>query len=108
MRKRLLLWLALFSLILCFGATKAYANDEGDNWIHYKGIATARVNVRLGPGEEYDKVTLEDKSNLQLTAQEEVIILDEAVAASGNVWYHIRVTRDGKDYEGYSTSTYLS
>ncbi|MBP5331307.1 MAG: SH3 domain-containing protein [Lachnospiraceae bacterium] len=108
MKKRLLLLLALFSLLMCFGITKVYASDEGDNWIHYKGIATARVNVRLGPGEEYDKVTLEDKSNLQLTAQEEVIILDEAVAASGNVWYHIRVTRDGKEYEGYSTSTYLS
>ena len=109
MKKKILLFIMLTALLGCFGLTKAHAEDEGTDWVHYKGVTTAKVNVRTGPGEEYDKVVLEDKSTtLQLNAQEDVIILDEAVASTGKVWYHIRATRDGVEYEGFSTSSYIS
>ncbi|MCR5686376.1 MAG: SH3 domain-containing protein [Lachnospiraceae bacterium] len=109
MKKKLFLLLILTVLLAGLGLTQAHAEDEGTDWVHYKGVTTARVNVRTGPGEEYDKVVLEDKTtNLQLDAQEDVIILDEAVASSGKVWYHVRVTRNGKEYEGFSTSSYIS
>ena len=85
-------------------------SDDGleDQDIRYKGIATERVNVRTGPGNEYDKVTLPDGTPLQLDPQEEIVIIGEAISSNGKVFYHLIVTRDGIEYTGYSTSSYVS
>ena len=69
--------------------------------ISYYGRATANANLRTGPGTGYEKV-------LQLTANEDVIITGEATTADKKIWYHILVTRDGTEYEGYATSSYVS
>ena len=107
MKKRLLFIFAFITMLLCFGAVDSYAGDT-EGQIKYKGMANDTVNVREGPGTKYDKVMMEDKTNLQLHAREEIVILDEAVSDEGTVWYHLVVTRDGKEYIGYSSSNYVS
>ena len=97
MKKRLLFIFAFITMLLCFGAVDSYAGDT-DGQVKYKGMANDTVNVREGPGTKYDKVMMEDKTNLQLHAREEIVILDEAVSDEGTVWYHLVVTRDGKEY----------
>ena len=109
MKKRLLFFLAFFALILCFGTVSAYAEEgDGEEKVKYKGMANDTVNVREGPGTKFDKVIMEDKSNLQLHPREEIIILDEAAADDGTPWFYLSVTRDGVEYKGYSSSNYVS
>lgn len=107
---RYILFSAMFlaALMIC-SQTGVYADDdEGDDWVYYKGVANGRVNVRTGPGEEYDKIVDANKKAVQLVSQEEVIIIGEAKANSGKLWYKIRFTHDGVEYEGFSTSSYVS
>lgn len=112
--------LALVCVVLTglFAGYSAHAEEEEDypddywnfyNGKVYKGQANATVNVRLGPGTDYDKQTDENKKNLQLSAGEEVTIFGEGKASDdGNLWYHIRIVRDGMIYYGWSSSTYVS
>ena len=107
MKKILISLLALFILVLGMGTVTVHA-EEDDTITRYRGVATERVNVRTGPGEEYDKVPLEGDETLQLTPQEEVVIIGEAMSSKGKVWYQLIATRNGKEYTGYSTSSYVS
>ncbi|MCR5769537.1 MAG: SH3 domain-containing protein [Lachnospiraceae bacterium] len=109
MKKILVLFFAFIALFMCFGAVKAYA-EEGDYEVEYKGRTTTNVNVREGPGTKYDIVIKQDKTNLQLEAMKDVIIFGEGVAddKEKTIWYHLKVTIDGVEYTGYSTSNYVS
>lgn len=112
---RSILGAILLGMIIVFGFNHVYVSAEEDkkeetseDWIHYEGVATGKVNVRTGPGEEYDKLTDINGNNIKLNAQEEVIILEDCTAKTGKVWYKISFTRDGHEYEGFSTSSYIS
>lgn len=100
--------LCLSLLVICTIPAAADGDTEDSNWVHYVGVGIGRVNVRTGPGEEYDKVTDASGKALQITAQEEVEIMGEKKNSSGKVWYNIRFERDGVIYEGFSTSAYIS
>ena len=56
-------------------------------------MATEKVNVLMSPGTKYDKVVLADKTFLKLEAQEEIVIIDEALD-DRYVYYKIVVTKD--------------
>ena len=47
----------------------------------------------MSPGTKYDKVVLADKTFLKLEAQEEIVIIDEALD-DRYVYYKIVVTKD--------------
>ncbi len=70
--------------------------DEKDGY-----VTGDNVNVRSGAGTGYDSVT-------KLSTNHEVLIIGEATAANGALWYHIMFTKDGVDMEGYMHSTYVA
>lgn len=81
------------------------SETEKKEEIYYKGKVTARVNVRIGAGENNEKLTHNDTS-VQLKPGKEVIILDE-VMVGDRPWYHIRFQIGEDTLEGYSTSSYI-
>lgn len=97
-----------FAVVACVSAVSVSADDDDANWPHYPGKATNRVNVRSGPGEEYNKLTDSNNDYIQLLPQEEVTIIDEAKATTGTVWYKITFERNGETYTGFSTSSYIA
>lgn len=99
---------AFVAVVGLFGIVRVSAEDEGDSWTHYVGVANGTVNVRSGPGVEYDQVMDSNKKTIQLSAQEEVTIIDEAASKEGKIWYKIVFTRDGVEYTGFATSSYVS
>lgn len=92
--------------VFAVSGTAAMAAEE-DEEVFYRGIVTNTVNVRTGPGQEYDRVT-EGEEQLQLSAQDEVVIIGEDVASTGITWYQIRFMHGGKEVEGYATSSYIA
>ncbi len=109
MKKILVLFFAFIALLICFGKVEAFA-DEADyeNGQEYNGRTTENVNVREGPGTKYNIVVKEDKKNLQLKAMTDVIIFGEGLSDDNTTWYRLKVTIDGKEYTGYSTSSYVT
>lgn len=98
-RKWLLANILVFSLMtglfIHFGTvSQAYTPKTGV-------LTGTNVNVRKGPGTEYGQVT-------QVSTGQQVTIVDEAKAATGNLWYKVQFTKDGKSYEGYIYAIYVS
>lgn len=104
----------LLSFVICFVCclllfgVDAQAGVEDYEYPHYVGVATATVNVREGPGVSYDQVTDDSGKNIQLNTGDEVEIFEEKKADDGKIWYHIAFTQKGKDYLGFSTSSYVA
>ncbi len=97
--KRVLAWLLAVALaaglFLQFGAvSQAFTPKTGV-------LTGVNVNVRTGPGTEYSKIT-------QVSTGQQVTIVDEATATTGNLWYKVQFTKNGKSYEGYIYAIYVS
>ncbi len=75
---------------------------------NYRGIANGTVNVRSGPGVEYDILYDTNNEKIKLYSQEEVTIIDEAPSSEGKIWYYVKFEREGVTYKGYVTSSYIS
>lgn len=99
--------LAVLAVFATVGTFEVRADEEPE-WTYYYGVANGTVNVRSGPGVEYDHVIDANKKTIQLNAQEEVIIIGESASAEGKIWYNIKFVRDGVEYTGFSTSSYVS
>ena len=66
------------------------------------GVLTGtNVNVRTGPGTEYTSIT-------KVNTGQQVTIVGEAAATTGNLWYQVKFTLSGKNYEGYIYAQYVS
>ena len=63
--------------------------------------ATGRVNVRKGPGVEYDIVT--DMATGDIA---EYLYGDKA--SNGQVWYRVRVVKNNREYNGWVSSKYAT
>lgn len=79
--------------------------DEAEG--KYMGIVTGTVNVRSGPGTDYDMLLDKNGDAIRLTSNHEVYIIDEQKAKTGQLYYKIQFEKEGDKYEGYSTSTYI-
>lgn len=88
------------------GSEEANAAEAPDGDRFYKGKANGTVNVRLGPGEEYDKLKIDGK-NVQVNRDTDITIIGEDTASSGKLWYHIQFEYNGAVVDGYSTSSYI-
>ncbi len=99
---------AVFVIMLGLAHQESVSADEEEDWTYYVGIANGTVNVRSGPGVEYDQITDSKNEKLKLSAQEEVTIVDESPSREGKIWYKIKFVRDGVTYTGYATSSYVS
>ena len=64
-------------------------------------VTATQLNIRKGPGTEYDIVTVKGENA--------VLVKDQAVSLYGekNGWYHITAKINGKKTEGYSLGTYI-
>ncbi|MCR5429173.1 MAG: SH3 domain-containing protein [Lachnospiraceae bacterium] len=85
-----------------------HAEEDDENWVYYVGVANGTVNVRSGPGVEYDQITDATNEKIKLSAQEEVTIIGESPSSEGKIWYNIKFERGGILYKGYVTSSYVS
>lgn len=66
------------------------------------GVCTANtLNIRTGPGTEYDKVTV-DGMEAFLTKNQVVTVISEE-----NGWFHIQTSFNEKTVEGYCLGTYI-
>lgn len=97
--RQFLSWISVFALmaglLLHFsGSGMAYAEKTGV-------LTGTHVNVRNGPGTEYGKIT-------QVNTGQQVTIIGEAAATTGNLWYQVRFSLNGKNYEGYIYAQYVS
>lgn len=104
--KGFLLTVAVVVLSVTINSIKVSAEEEGDT---YEGTVNAQnaLNVREGAGTGFGQIKDESGSIIQLKPQEKVVILDEAVADDGKIWYKIQFEREGKTYKGYAYSTYI-
>lgn len=104
--KSVLLMAALIIFALAVGNVNVRADEK-----KYKGKVhdvKSALNVRKGAGKNYDSITDESGNILQLKPDEEVVIIGQATAADGTVWYNVEFERDGKKYnEGYASSNYI-
>lgn len=80
--------------------TKAGAAQSGK-------ITGDLVNVRVGPGTTYDKVTTVNGDRLQLNFNHEVSIIGQETASNGSVWYQVNFYFGGNTYTGYVISDYV-
>ena len=113
-----LLLTGIFSLlILCSSGIDVQAKKnkettdvEVETWIHYNGtisgIETA-CNVRTGPGSSNPKLT-DNGQAIQTRRDDKVLVLGAEESDDGSTWYHIRFTRDDKEYEGYVYGEYVT
>lgn len=67
----------------------------------------AALNVRSGPGMEYENVVTEGGEKITLPNGYSVIILDETRDSSGNTWYSISFTYDYAERTGYVLGDYI-
>lgn len=67
----------------------------------------AALNVRSGPGTEYDNITTNSGEKIALPNGYSVTILDETRDSSGNIWYHISFTYEYTEKTGYALSNYI-
>ncbi len=101
------------ALIVVFGSgINAFAKssepvEEELNPIYYRGVANDYVNVRTGPGLEFDRVSIDDEF-VRLKAGDNVVIIGEEEATTGILWYKIMLDHEGTQVVGYSTSTYVA
>lgn len=104
--KGVLLMAAFLIFALVIGSTNARADEK-----KYKGKVhdvKSALNVREGAGKNYDPIKDASGNILQLKPDEEVVIIGQAVAADGTVWYNVEFERDGKKYNtGYASSNYI-
>ncbi len=100
---------ALAAAVLGFSSgTQAGAEENAEDFVYYVGTANGTVNVRSGPGVEYDQLTDAAGNKIKLSAQEEIVIIGEAASSEGKIWYNIKFEREGVEYKGYATSSYVS
>ncbi len=112
MKRILVVIIALFIIAGGISFTDRYVvnateTTTQEETVFYKGLVNSKVNVRLGPGTEYDKLVVDDKQ-VQLNSGDEVVIIGEAKATSGIVWYNISFEYNGAEVEGFSTSSYIA
>ncbi len=97
--RRFLSWLVLFALT---AGMLVHFSGSGLAYAEKTGVLTGtNVNVRTGPGTEYSRIT-------QVNTGQQVTIVGEATATTGNLWYQVRFTLGGKSYEGYIYAQYVS
>lgn len=65
------------------------------------------VNVRVGPGTTYDKLTTIKGEKLQLNYNTEVAVLGSEDASNGSTWYKVNFYYGGNTYTGYVISDYV-
>ena len=106
----LLFSIAVLLLCVYINDTDIHAEEEGDDWVHYEGTVTvsSALNVRTGAGTSFDKLTDDTGSEIQLRPQEQVIILEDVSTDDGKVWFKVRFERDGKEYEGFASGSYIA
>lgn len=67
----------------------------------------AALNVRSGPGTDYDNITTNDGEKITLPNGYSVTILDETRDSSGNVWYRISFIYEYTEKTGYALGDYI-
>lgn len=98
-RKRLFSWISMLVLVM---GLLVHFSGSGLAYAEKTGVLTGtNVNVRTGPGTEYGKIT-------QVNTGQQVTIIGEATATTGNLWYQVRFSLNGKNYEGYIYAQYVS
>ncbi len=67
------------------------------------------LNIRSGPGTDYENITASNGSGITLPNGYSVTILDEVYdeAEEDRIWYKISFTYDGSVHEGYALSNYI-
>ncbi len=101
--------LTMLLVFLCMSMFSPINVSAEDEWVHYAGTAkSSGVNVRTGPGTEYDRLFDESKEAVQLVAKLELVVLEDAVDSTGVKWYKISFAKDGKEYEGYVRNDFVN
>ncbi len=67
----------------------------------------AALNVRSGPGTDYDNITTNSGEKITLPNGYSVMILDETRDSSGNLWYYISFTYEYTEKTGYALGDYI-
>lgn len=104
-----LLLLMLFSVSLLAIGFPSYAATSG-----VVSGATS-LNIRSGPGTDYENITARDGSSITLPNGYSVTILGEVEGESDEsdeedeklIWYKVSFTYDGGVHEGYALSNYI-
>ncbi len=98
-----------FALVGMLGMVKVHA-EETEDWVHYKGTmsASSDVNVRRGPGTDYDKITDSNNVIIQMSPQETFTVIDKATASNNKEWYKIEFTKGGEEYVGFIFSDFVT
>lgn len=69
---------------------------------------TTKVNVRVGPGTSYNRLTTSTGANIQLSNGSDIVVVGEAYASDGKKWYKIKFKyTDSATYTGYMHSDYV-
>lgn len=97
----------LGSGITAFAKSAEPVEEESSEPVYYRGVANDYVNVRTGPGLEFDRVSIDDDF-IRLKAGDNVVIIGEEKATTGILWYKVMLDHEGTQVVGYSTSTYVA
>ena len=95
----------LTALILLAGTSLYYSYCEAATSAVVSGAAA--LNVRSGPGTDYDNVTTNSGEKITLPNGYSVTILDETRDSSGTLWYYISFTYEYTEKTGYVLSDYI-
>lgn len=98
-----LLLLLLFSVLVMLVGFPSHASGSG-----VVSGATS-LNIRSGPGTDYENITARDGSAITLPNGYNVTILDQIDDEEEEdwIWYKISFTYDGGVHEGYALSNYI-
>lgn len=98
-----LLLLLLFSVSMLIAGFPSYAVTNG-----VVSGATS-LNIRSGPGTDYENITASDGSGITLPNGYSVTILGEVddEVEEDLIWYKVSFTYDGSIHEGYALSNYI-
>lgn len=69
-------------------------------------VNSDNVNVRTGPGTSYDATKIDGKW-VYLNTNQEVTVLGEDKDGSGHLWYKVRFTYNGNEYERWVYGDYV-
>ena len=98
--------LSLLGAITLIAGTSLY-NSYCDAATSAVVSGAAALNVRSGPGTNYDNITTNNGEKITLPNGYSVTILDEVRDSSGNVWYYISFTYEYVEKTGYALSDYI-
>lgn len=102
-QSRILFLLLLFSVMVMLTGFPSYASSSG-----VVSGATS-LNIRSGPGTDYENITAKDGSAITLPNGYHVTILEQVDDRDNSewIWYKVSFTYDGGVHEGYALSNYI-